>query len=191
MRKILQVLLIAVLYTCAIKNTAAGQYGDKNYLVSVDKIKDYLDFVDKLKVEDAFDPRDMKANARALKANFRATENFKRQFKGADAVKWSVNDEVLVASFTKDEVKTNVVYDKAGRWINTLKYSSDEKTTPDKIRSLMGDMYPGFDITLCVEVYESNLVFHIVQIENKKTFKKLGIYDGEVNILSQYNKNQQ
>lgn len=193
MRKILSILLIAVLCTCATNSLVTAQYADKNYLVSVDKIKSYLEFEKKLEAEGISDPKEIttrKGHINTFKASGRATANFKKHFKDASAVKWSLNDEVIVASFTNDEVRTNVVYDKKGRWINTLRYTY-ENTMPKQVRSIINDVYPGFDVNLCVEIHENNLIFHIVQIESKKEFKQLGIYDGEINILKEYEKNHQ
>jgi len=192
MKKFLQIWLLVAIITCAIKSTVTAQLADKNYLVSVEKIKNYLAFEEKMKVEGALDPKDAaraaKASFKALKANSRASENFKKQFKNAGNVSWSSQEDVIVGSFTKDEMKTNVIYDKNGRWIHTLQYS-DERTMPEKVRSTVEDSYPGYDISLCVEVHEGINVFHVVQIENKRMFKQLGISNGEVNEISVYRKN--
>lgn len=193
MKKVLQALLFIFVFTYALKSTVTAQSANKNYYVSVDKIKSYLEFEKKLKADESVvssnNLESPRSNARALKANFKASADFKKHFKDAAEVNWTAGEDAIVGSFTKDNVKTNVVYDKKGSWIHTLVYS-DENKMPKKLASLIEDAYPGYNVTLCVEISESNLVFHIIQIESKKMFKQLGIYDGQVEVLQQFTKQQ-
>lgn len=180
MKKILQLALIVVFFANTTKGTVIAQVID---LASVGKTRPTV-------VEgkvNADKPFVSKENKRLIKANYRATENFARQFKNIANVRWMVFDEAIVGSFTKDDIKTMVVYNKFGGYVHSLAYSN-EKTMPTDIRSLVEEAYPGFDITLCVEVHENDLVFHIVNIECKKIFKQLGIYNGEINTIQEFKK---
>lgn len=128
-----------------------------------------------------------KANLKAMKANFRAAENFRKTFKDAPEAKWTVEENAIVASFAKDQVKTNVVYSKKGNWIHTLSYYPGDQTPAD-IRTIVENAYPNHDIALAVAVKEGDIDFYIVQMEDRKTIKQVGVYNGETNLIKQLNK---
>ncbi len=197
MKKILSILFSAAMSASALTNNVNAQVADKNYLAYADKLKVYLaNFEEKSNESAAASNKDdvkaakanlkaLKANLKALKANNRAAEDFKREFKDAGNVSWTVENNAIVGSFFKDDIRTNVVYNKNGRRIHSLMYCT-EKNIPETIKSTVANTYPGYNVTLSVEVHEAGLIFHIVQIENETTYKQIGVYNGDVNEIQEY-----
>lgn len=128
-----------------------------------------------------------KENLKAAKANFRATENFKKTFKDAPEATWTVEENAIVASFSRDDVTTRVVYNKNGRPIHALSYYPADKT-PNDVRSIVETDYPNANITLAVQVKENGMEFYIVQLEDKTTIKQIAVYDGSTNLIKEFTK---
>lgn len=128
-----------------------------------------------------------KANLKALKAKVKATTNFEKQFKDATDAEWYEGQNAIVASFTRSEVKTISVYNTKGIWVHTLKYFPAEKT-PKEIRSIIDRNYPNADINLTIDVKEGEIKFYIVQIEDKKSYKKIVVYNDEIELIEQLKK---
>ena len=128
-----------------------------------------------------------KSSLKATKANSKALKNFAIRYKEASGASWSMENDAMIVSFTKEDVKTTVVYNKSGNWFHTLTYYPENKT-PQDIASLMDDVYPKDDIKLTVKVEEGNIIFYIVQLEGKTTYKKVTVYNGEVNQIEEITK---
>ncbi len=134
--------------------------------------------------------KDSKANLKAIKANSKALKNFTMIYKKAGAgASWSMENDAMIASFTKDNVKTSVVYNKNGNWFHTLTYFPGEKT-PEDITSIMDYVYPKDDVKLTVKVEEGDKLFYIVQLENKTTIRQVTVYNGEVNQIEELTKSK-
>lgn len=126
-----------------------------------------------------------KASLKASKANSKAVRNFSTMYKkDVPGASWSIEKDVMVASFSKADVKTNVVYNAKGNWLHTLTYYPENKT-PREIASILDYAYPKDDVKLSVKVEEGNMTFYIVQLEGKTTLKKATVYNGEVNTIEE------
>jgi hypothetical protein len=130
-----------------------------------------------------------KANLKAMKANLRAAESFKKMFKDAPDARWDANENTIVADFSKNAVNTKVVYNKNGRWIHTLTYFTPDDTPAD-IRSLIDQDYPYADISQAVKVNEGDMEFYIVQLEDKKTYKQVSVYNGQTGLIKEFLKSK-
>lgn len=135
----------------------------------------------------ASDIKTAKDNLKAMKASFRATENFKKTFKDVPDASWTVEDHVIVASFKKADIKTDVVYDRRGYLVHSLTSFPADKT-PANIRSIVESDYPNGDITFSVQVKEGDMDFFIVQLEDKRTIKQVSVYNGEPNLIKDLRK---
>ncbi|HEX8460071.1 MAG TPA: hypothetical protein VF623_01520 [Segetibacter sp.] len=133
--------------------------------------------------------KEAKKELKALKANTRATAHFQKSFIDVPEAIWSVEKNVIVAAFTKNEVRTTAIYDKKGYLIHTLTYYQ-EPQTPNNIRSVIERDYPDGNINLTIQVRENGMEFYIVQIEDKRTYKELAVYNGVTGIIKQFNKNR-
>lgn len=130
-----------------------------------------------------------KASLKALKANTRAAENFKKNYKISSEVIWSYGDEAIVAFFLEDEVQNRIVYDRKGQLVHTLSYYSSNKI-PNGIISAAKKIYPDLNATVAIQVKEGGIEFYIVNLEDENRFKQVSIYDGEVNLMSQFTKSR-
>src|SRR5689334_7011876 len=87
---------------------------------------------------------DSKSSLKATKANSKALKDFTMTYKNAAGASWSIDKEVMIATFSKDEVKTNVMYSKNGSWLHTFTYYPENKT-PQDIANIMDYAYPKDD----------------------------------------------
>lgn len=128
-----------------------------------------------------------KADLKAMKANFRANENFKRLYKEVPDANWEVSQNGTVASFIKDDIRTNVYYDKKGYLNYILTYYPINKAPADVV-SLVEDEYPNTDIDLVVDAKKADVEFYIIQLEDKRTIKQVTVCDGEINLIKEMQK---
>lgn len=188
MKKRISALLVTLIFYYVAISDLTAQVPDKNYIVSVDNIKRYLDYEKsgefKSFLELTEETKASKADYKAVKANSRAAQNLKREFKDASNITWMLIKDGIIGSFTKDEVKTTVIYDTKGRWIQTLKYISENKM-PKDVTSVIRSFYPGYQISLLVEVQEQDLIFYIIEIHDTITLKQLGLYNGQINKIKE------
>jgi hypothetical protein len=131
-----------------------------------------------------------KASLNASKANSKASKNFAMLYKKeAAGASWSMSNNAIVAYFSKDNVKTDVVYNTKGQWVHTLTYFPEDRT-PGDIASIMDYAYPKDDVKLTVKVEEGPMMFYIVQLEGKTTIRKVTVYNGEVNQIEELTKSK-
>ncbi len=127
----------------------------------------------------------VKANLKAMKANFKAEENFKKEFKDAPDAAWSVETNVISASFNKDDIQTRVIYNKRGNWIHTIAWCGESKM-PKEIKSLIKSNYPDYNITGMNEIKEGDMTFYIVYLEDETSLKQVSVYNGELNVFKEF-----
>ena len=127
-----------------------------------------------------------KATAKAYKANVKATKNFNKEFKGADA-KWHIEDNVTTASFYRNGIKTMVVYDKKGRWLHTMDIYQKDKL-PTNIAGLIRHNYRSYNITQVQDIKEGVIQFYVIHLENEKGYKQICVYDGQLGVISEFDK---
>jgi len=203
MKKTILALLsvIAILFTTAGQLNAQGGDKDinfipvKNHAAYVTFITQYGDAGNSAAVtaEDtavSLADNAAKAGLKASKANSKALRNFAILYKkDAAGASWSMEGDAMVAHFTKDDIKTTVVYNNKGNWFHTLTYYPEDKT-PQEIASIMDYAYPKDDVRLTVKVEEGSLMFYIVQLEGKTTIRKVTVYNGEVNQIEEFTKSK-
>ncbi len=112
---------------------------------------------------------------------------FNKDFKNDQDVKWFVEPAIISATFTRDDIKTNVLYDKKGNWLRTVKTYQENKMDPAN-RDIVKSRYYDDKITQVQEIKEGEMKFYLVYLENESSFKILSIVDGEMNIYQQYKK---
>lgn len=132
------------------------------------------------------DTAENKSTAKLNRASFRAFNDFKSAFKNEPDAKWYVETDVITAAFTKDDIRTKVVYDKKGRWLRTMRVYQENKM-PEDIRSLVKrSIYYDYTITLVHQIQEGDITFYIVGLKNGKKFKQISVYDGEINVFEEF-----
>lgn len=129
-----------------------------------------------------------KKAVKMFRANERALTNFRKNFKDVPAEKWNVGEEVISASYTKDAVKTSVIYDHKGRWIRTENvYNSDNipKEVSDQIKR---SEYRKCKINLVQEFFEGASTFMVIHLEDASSFKLVSLYDNELGLYKHIRK---
>ena len=158
--------------------TFINQYGDADKSASIAAEDTVVSITDEA----------AKASLKASKANSKALRNFSMMYKkDASGASWSVGSEIMTATFSKDNVKTNVVFNNKGKWLHTLTYYLENKT-PEDIASIIDYAYPKDDVKLTVKIEEGRMTFYIVQLEGKTTLKKVTVYDGNVHTIEEFTK---
>ena len=130
----------------------------------------------------------MKAELKAARANYRATENFNKQFKNISNVNWMADNNAIVATFSNaDGMFSRVVYDKAGKWLYTvLNYL--EKDAPEDVNSLMKNNFKAYTIKLVQEVMQGDVKLYKVHLENDHKIKQVLVCDGVVTEYEEFTK---
>jgi len=202
MKKNLSVLLISTIVGLAITGTATAQNSDEGVaFASFKNNPDLLSYAnagttvgkstvalteESLKAAEK-DVTVSKESLRAMKANFRASEKFKKLFKDGPEATWSVEKKAIVAYFEKDEIQNRIVYNKQGRLIYSLSYYQSDKI-PKNISKILKSVYPDLTATIAIYIKEGGLEFYVVNIEDEKKFKQVSVYNGEINLMSEFNK---
>lgn len=131
------------------------------------------------------------ANSAAIKfskSGIKAASNFKKNFLDGSDVKWCVEEKVITASFNRDQVRTTVVYDKHGHWLRNMRIYNEAQMSPGLKATIMRSRFRKYNITQVQEFLEDDLFFYVVHLENDRSYKQLTVYNGEINVLSQYDK---
>ncbi len=126
-----------------------------------------------------------KAAAKLNKANFKAAKDFTKQFESQANAQWVVEDKAITAFFKNEDVKTRVVYDKKGNWIHTIADYGESKMPADIRRTVKREYYD-HAITQVQEIKEGNITFYVVHLRDGKNFKKVGVYDGDINVIEDF-----
>lgn len=121
------------------------------------------------------------------KANSRALNNFKKQFADGPDVKWFNEKEVISATAHRDGKRIHAVYDLKGRWLRTITSYDQSKLSKD-LRKTVKSVYYDYDITLIQEIHEGQIVFYIFHLEDKTSYKQIAVYEGEMTVLKEFNK---
>ncbi len=202
MKKMISALLSTIIVTLAIAGSAAAQGGDKDIaFIPAKNHAAYVAFLNQSSytydnagiagngraTKTDASTKAAKANMKAVKANGKAVRAFGNSYKNAGEAHWSIGENAMIATFSKDDVKTDVVYNKKGNWFHSLTYYPGDKTPKDIVETI-DYTYPKDDIMLAVKVEEGHITFYIVQLEGKTTLKKVTVYNGEVNTIEEYTK---
>lgn len=122
-----------------------------------------------------------------MKAEFKLFKAFNRDYKNDKDVKWFVEPKIISATFTRDDIKNNVVYDSEGRWLRTVKTYNENKLNP-VTREIVKSKYAHYEISEVLEIEDGETKCYFIYLEGDSTFKVVKIMDGEVHIYRQYKK---
>jgi hypothetical protein len=117
--------------------------------------------------------------------NTRALKSFQKQFKNATDVSWYAADKGYIASFTKDDIKTFVDYDRRGTWNHTIRYY-DEKKLPTDIRYRIKSYYIDYEIAGVIEVNVNDKTVYMIYLQDQAVLKTIRICDGEMEEIGTY-----
>jgi hypothetical protein len=86
-------------------------------------------------------------------------------------------------------IRNNILYTNKGKLEHTVRYY-EAKFLPEQISSTIEEGFPGYQMTNVAEVTANGQTAHLVNIENKKTFKTIRVLDGNCDVYEDYNKQQ-
>jgi hypothetical protein len=65
-------------------------------------------------------------------------------------------------------------------------YQQDKLALP--IKRLVTRNFSGYDITGVQDIKEGQKQFYVIHLENKTSIKRVGVYEGELNVIEEFDK---
>ncbi len=122
--------------------------------------------------------------------NSKAVKNFVKSFKDVSDEKWLELKDGFVAKFAITDINYQVVYDKKGKWVYTIRTYGETKLSGD-VRHLVKSTYYDYGINLVQEIETpANPVIYVIQLLGEKEIISLRIYDGEMQVFQKFNKSE-
>jgi hypothetical protein len=110
----------------------------------------------------------------------RALNDFHKSFKNAPDAKWyGTKEGDLMATFSNGDIKTRVYYSKKGTWTATIRDYTEENL-PKDVRQVVKSTYYDFSIYHIAEVMIDNQTVYVITLEDKTSWKKIRVIDGEL-----------
>jgi hypothetical protein len=119
--------------------------------------------------------------------NKKAFADFSKHFQGASDIRISNHNKEIFIYFVRDGVSTRVGYDKKGNWHHTIRYYGED-LLPKEVRAIVKSTYYDYNIFSVTEVTVGDKTAHLVNIEDKTSWKTLKIVDGEMEVMQEYTK---
>ena len=115
--------------------------------------------------------------------SIKAIRDFKRQFKEVTGESWEAIPDGFVSTFKQDGITNRIYYNKAGNWQFTVKEAGQD-LLPHALRASVRSEYYDYTITCVHEIQSSGNITYVVNVEDKKTSKKIRIsQDREFEII--------
>ena len=174
MKKISAVLIIGIICSSIITNVKAQIFRGKSNAGATDFTAESINYNNK--------------NAAKLRnAELKSFKVFSRDFKVDRYVKWSFDPKIFTATFTKDNIRTNVVYNSKGTWLRTEK-TYYENEMDSATRSIVKSKYFDDSITKVREIKEGKTTCYFIYLENASTCRIVTVVNSYMNIYEQYRK---
>ncbi len=120
----------------------------------------------------------------------RMYEDFTTRFKGATNINISEAKNAIFISCSTNGDFNRITYTKKGRWQHTVRTYENEKL-PENVREQVEYAYPRYSIFGgVIEVHVANKTAYLVSIEDKKSWKRIRVVDGESDVYEEYKKSQ-
>jgi opacity protein-like surface antigen len=121
------------------------------------------------------------------KVNYRAQQNFKLDFKGAEKISWTVKANFAKADFTYQGEKMEVFYNTNGEMIGTSKNITLDQL-PTYAKRMLAKKYNGFTITEAIRFEGNDESAYYVSAENNTEKVILKVSDDSQMSLFERNK---
>lgn len=123
--------------------------------------------------------------------DIKVVRKFVAVFKDAENVTWDkVNDGSTIARFTKDSVRTTIMYNKKGMWNYTLKRYAENKM-PGDIRDMVKSTWYDYSIVEVTEIMlpseRGDVIFNVL-IKFADNCKTIQIRNKQMEIINDYTK---
>jgi hypothetical protein len=122
--------------------------------------------------------------------NSHAARDFIARFPAITTEKWLRTPSGYAAKFSENEVHSNVNYDRAGNYINTLRYYA-EKNIPARLKNVLRSEFSDYTIVAATELItekEKTFYFHI---KNRKRIKTVKIVSDTVEVTADFRNAEQ
>ena len=122
---------------------------------------------------------------RLNEVNAHAARDFIRRFPAITTEKWLRTATGYSAKFSDNDVLSNVYYDRAGHYINTIRYY-EEKNIPAGLKNLLRSEFSDYTIVAATELIkekEKSFYFHI---KNRKRIKTVRIVSDTIEITADF-----
>ena len=120
--------------------------------------------------------------------NIKAVRNFIREYKNVAGAEWQKSGNRFVVQCTMNGYKTKVFYDKKGNY-ECLARIYAEAQLPRTIRHLVKSNYYDFNIYQVREISKKDNTIYIVTIEDKTSWKKIKVENGQMEVMNELPKN--
>jgi hypothetical protein len=121
-------------------------------------------------------------------SNVKMYRDFTRNYKNASAISLEQKEDHTLITCTVDGKKNRILYNKKGIWQNTVRTYDNEKLSAD-MRNQVENGFPRYSIYgPVVEVITRVGAAHLILIENKTSWKRVRIVDGEMDTYEEWNK---
>lgn len=131
----------------------------------------------------------MEKDLSVAKANYKATENFNKNYKNATDVSWNTQKDVIVASFSYAGCRSRAVYSKKGNWHYTILNYYEQNMAPS-MQAQVKEQFPNFNIHFVQEVTQGSAKVFVIHLENDSTLKKILIRDDEITEYEEFDKSR-
>ena len=125
----------------------------------------------------------------SLKAvNAKMFNHFSKNFKNASDIRISNIGSFTDVDFKLNGIANKVQYNKKGKWMYSVSHYEEAKLSDD-IRDDVERAYPGYSVFgFVTEVKVLDKSATLVMIENRKTWKRIRIMDGNIETYEEYTK---
>jgi len=118
----------------------------------------------------------------------KAAKTFSRDYKNITDAKWfKLSKGFAVVHFTKDDIKTMILYNKRGTPETMFRYYSEDKLAFE-IRHLVKSNYYDYSIFNVIEAHIGDKISYLVKMEDKTSWKTIKVVDGEMEVVEEYAK---
>lgn len=119
--------------------------------------------------------------------NLKMYKDFTRYFEGARDIKMAFYEDHTVINCNMEDVKTRVLYNPKGRWMNTLRYLLPEQI-PQNVIELVHTEFRKFQIRGATEVIVPAGSAILVRMENDRSFQTVRIVGNNYDVYEKFMK---
>ena len=108
-----------------------------------------------------------------------AVRDFVHRFKQATNTRWHIMEGGYIAKFELPGFAFQVVYDKRGQWVYTIRTYTEKQLARD-LRGLVKSTYYDFSIIQVQEIEQYNIdgIVYVVYLEDDSCWKTVRVYNG-------------
>ncbi len=120
-----------------------------------------------------------------IHVNSKATKDFLKFRKNANEVYWEIIADGTVAAYKINNHKARRFYNDKGHLICDILYCQEADLPADIKQAVRNTYSMEYTITSAEEIKTTAKKYYFIYIENKSSFKKLRVYDGEIEVVQE------